>query len=79
MSCRHCGIPQFAAARTRQPLPLMPPPADLESAAPLPPFDNMINRSIREQARRHPAHQKMRQGEQAGKGMPSHRVPEVMV
>lgn len=38
--------------------PLMPPPADLESAAPMPPFDNMINRSIREQVRRHPASKK---------------------
>lgn len=32
----------------------LPPPADLESAAPLPPFDNVINRSIRERVRRHP-------------------------
>lgn len=55
MPCTHCGNPRFAGARTRQPLPLMPPPADLESAAPLPPFDNMINRSIREQVRHHPA------------------------
>lgn len=41
--------PPRRAAWTQQ------PPADLESAAPLPPFDNVINRSIREQVRRHPA------------------------
>lgn len=69
MSRRHCGNCRCAAARTRQqPLPLMPPPADLESAAPLPPFDNMINRSIREQARRHLTHQKKRKKEIAPRG-----------
>lgn len=72
------GDPRRAADGARRPLPLMPPPADLECAAPLPPFDNTINRSIRERARRHPT-SKMHQGEHAGKGMPSHRVPEVMV
>lgn len=44
------GNPQSAAAGAWLALPLMPPPADLESAALLPPFDNMINRSITEQA-----------------------------
>lgn len=52
----NCGNPRLAAAaRTWQPLPLIPPPADLESAVPLLPFDNTINRSIRELVRRHPA------------------------
>lgn len=46
----------------------MPPPADLESAAPLPPFDNMINRSIREQVRRHPASKNAPRGARWGKG-----------
>lgn len=65
--------------------PLMPPPADLESAAPLPPFDNMINRSIREGVRRHPASQerkkkKMWRGERAGeRGCHLIELPEVMV
>lgn len=76
----HCGNPWQAAAWTQQPLPPMPPPADLESAAPLPPFDNMINRSIREQVRRHPASKNAPKGACWGKGgMPSHRVPGVMV
>lgn len=44
------GNPRSAAAGAWPPLPLMPLPADLESAALLPPFDNMINRSITEQA-----------------------------
>lgn len=64
----HCGNPWQAAARTQQPLPPMPPPADLESAAPLPPFDNMINRSIREQVRRHPASKNAPRGARWGKG-----------
>lgn len=52
---QNCGNPRLAAAaRTWQPLPLTPPPADLESAVPLLPFDNTINRSIREPVRRHP-------------------------
>lgn len=64
----HCGNPWQAAAWTQQPLPPMPPPADLESAAPLPPFDNMINRSIREQVRRHPASKNAPRGARWGKG-----------
>lgn len=74
-----CGHPGFVGARPRQPRALMPPPADLESAAPLPLFDNMINRSIRAQARCHPTHQKCAEGSAPRMGMPSHRVPEVMV
>lgn len=68
MPCTHCGNPRFAGARTRQPLPLMPPPADLESAAPLPPFDNIINRSIREQVRHHPASKKCAEGSRLRRG-----------
>lgn len=68
------------AARARKRGPLMPPPADLESAVPSPPFfDNTINGSIREQPQCHSTHQKCGEGEQAGKKMPSHRVPEAMV
>lgn len=67
------------AARARKLGPLMPPPADLESAVPSPPFWQ-YNKWLNQRAGPMPLYtSEMWWGEQAGKKMPSHRVPEAMV
>lgn len=61
MSFTYCRNPW--AARTWQPLPLMPPPADLENAAPL------LPKITQSQNRSNATSKKMHGGEQAGKGV----------
>lgn len=75
----HCGNPQFGAARAWQPLP--------SNATACWPWECcgvasfwQHDKSLNQKPGLTPPHtSEMRQGEQAGKGMPSHRVAEVMV
>lgn len=75
----HCGNPQFGAARAWQPLPSNATacwPWECCSVASFWQHDKSLNQKP---GLTPPHTSEMRQGEQAGKGMPSHRVPEVMV
>lgn len=78
--CAHCGNPRFAAAGTRRPLPTANAtacwPWECRANASFWQHDKSLNQRTGPTP---PRIKKMRREEQAGKGMPSHRVPEVMV
>lgn len=79
MSCRHCGNPSVCSSQDTAAAP--------SNATACWPWECCAvasfwqhDKSLNQRTSLTPPHtSKMRRGEQAGKGMPSHRVPEVMV